>query len=99
MKPREFPQDSTIYQVEPITEENIHTAPPWVLSHPKCRYYILYFMGKDSAAPERHLCQEERLPEWMQYHMKVLDSAGQNILVKEVGRKVGSTYWLGKNLA
>jgi hypothetical protein len=92
----EFPQGSTTYQVEPITEENIHTAPAWVLANPRKRYYIVYYTGERAVAPERHLCQEERLPEWMQYHIKVLDSAGQNNLVKEVGRKVGNTYWLGK---
>ena len=98
MKPLELPQDATIYQVELIDESNIHTAPPWVIRDKKTRYYIVYFTPVEAVGPERHLCQEERLPEWVQYHMKVLDSAGPGVLVKEVGRRVGNTYWLGKNL-
>ena len=34
------------------------------------------------------------LPEWMQDCLRLLDTAGSGHSVEDVGRKVGSTYWI-----
>lgn len=61
-------------------------------------YGVTVFSKEGASTAPEILYRFDMLPQWMQDAIATLDTAGPNVGVPGLGRKIGSTYWIGKGL-
>lgn len=61
-------------------------------------YGVVVFPTGSHASSKEQFYRFDVLPQWMQDAIATLDTAGPNVGVPGLGRKIGSTYWIGKGL-
>lgn len=62
--------------------------------------YVLHVYVTDNAQPlqANGTYRFDVLPQWIQDAIAALDTAGPNVGVPGLGRKIGSTFWIGEGL-
>lgn len=62
--------------------------------------YVLqvYVVGDEQPSQANGTYRFDMLPQWMQDAIAALDVAGPGVGVPNIGRKIGSTFWIGEGL-
>lgn len=61
-------------------------------------YGVIVFPIGGATSSKEQFYRFDVLPQWIQDAIAALDTAGPNVGVPGLGRKIGSTFWIGEGL-